>query len=112
MHYAFRERMPQEFEVIPSRQIEQLYTLATDLYKREVNVSDIFKLVCEDEEEQRAFFCTFEVFQKIVVLEKRHLARSGEMSALVIVRLGEKATPALSDRAAAFLKKEINDAVL
>lgn len=95
---AFRERMLQEFEVIPSRQIEQLYTLATDLYKREVNVSDIFKLVCEDEEEQRAFFCTFEVFQKIVVLEKRHLARSGEMSALVIVRLGEKATPATDAR--------------
>lgn len=95
---VFRERMIQEFEVIPSHQIEQLYTLAASLYRRDINVPDIFKLVCEDEEEQRAFFCTFEVFQKIVVLEKRHLARSGEMSALVIVSLGENATPATDAR--------------
>lgn len=87
---AFREKMFQEFELIPSGQLEQLYTLAAGLRKKDVGISDIFKLVCGNNEKQSAFFCTFEVFQNIVMLEKRHQARSGQPSALVIVSLGSR----------------------
>lgn len=95
---AFREKMLQEFEIIPSDQVEQLYTLAADLRKKDVDVSDIFQLVCGEDEEKSAFFCTFEVFQNIVTLEKRHLARSGQPSALVIISLGGQSTPATDTR--------------
>lgn len=98
IYEAFREKMLQEFELIPSGQVEQLYTLAADLRKKDVDVSDIFKLICRDDEEQKAFFCTFEVFQNIVTLEKRHLARSGQSSALVIVSLGGQSAPATDAR--------------
>lgn len=98
IYEAFREKMLQEFEIIPSEQVEQLYTLAADLRKKDADVSDIFKLVCKDDEEQTAFFCTFEVFQKIVALERRHLARSGQPSALVIISLDEQSTPATDAR--------------
>ncbi len=95
---AFRERMLEEFEIIPSDQVEQLYTLASNLRKKDVDVSDIFKSVCRDDEEQSAFFCTFEVFQNIVALEKRHLARSGQASSLVIVSLGNQSAPVTDTR--------------
>lgn len=95
---SFREKMLEEFEIIPSEQVEQLYTLASNLRKKDADASDIFKSVCRDDEEQGAFFCTFEVFQNIVTLEKRHLARSGQSSALVIVSLGNKSTPATDAR--------------
>lgn len=95
---AFREKMLQEFEIIPSEQVEQLYTLASDLRKKDVDMSDIFKLVCSNDEEQSAFFCSFEVFQKIVTLEKRHLARSGEPSALVIISLAGHSITATDTR--------------
>lgn len=87
---AFREKILQEFEIIPSEQLEQLYTLAASLHKKDVGIPAIFRLVCGTTEEQSAFFCTFEVFQNIVTLEKRHQARSGQPSALVIVGLGNK----------------------
>ena len=95
---AFREKMFQEFEILPSETVEQLYTLAVGLRKKDMGVPDIFRLVCEDDREQKAFFCTFEVFQNIVALEKRHLERSGQSSALVIVSLGEQAVPATDAR--------------
>lgn len=95
---AFREKMIQEFEIIPSDQVEQLYTLAAGLRKKDIDAPDIFRLVCGDDEDQRAFFCTFEVFQNIVTLEKRHLARSGQSSALVIISLGNKTAPATDAR--------------
>lgn len=94
----FREKMLNEFELLPSDQVEQLYTLAVGLRKKDMGIPDIFRLVCEDDREQKAFFCTFEVFQNIVALEKRHLRRSGQSSTLVIVSLGEKTVPAADTR--------------
>lgn len=98
IYEAFREKMLQEFEIVPSDQVEQLYTLAANLRKKDVDVSDIFRLVCRDAEEQTAFFCTFEVFQNIVTLEKRHLARSGGSSSLVIISLGDQSALATDVR--------------
>ena len=49
--------------------------------------------MCEENTEQQAFFCSFGVFQNIVALEKRHLARSGQMSTLVIISLGGDTAP-------------------
>ena len=48
--------------------------------------------------EQRAFFCTFEMFQSIVALEKRHIARSKQKSSLVIVSLGRDVALATDTR--------------
>lgn len=85
---AFRDKMLGEFEMLPTEQAINLYTLAAGLLKRDKAAQDIFKLVCgSDTEQQGAFFCTFEMFQSITALEKRHLARSGQTSALVIVSL-------------------------
>lgn len=87
---AFRVKMFQEFGISPSGQVEQLYILATGLIKKEMG----FKLLHKESEERTAFFCTFETFQSIVTLERRHLARSKGQSSLVIVSLdgGEVST--------------------
>lgn len=94
----YREKLLSELDVPPSEYIEQIYTLAVGLRKKDIGVSDIFKLVCEGDPGERAFFCTFEVFQSIVALERRHLARSKEASALVIVSLGKDAVPVTDAR--------------
>lgn len=94
----FRDRMLEEFQTEPSKHVEQVCMLARGLYKNEMATSDIFRLLKEEEPEEKAFFCTFEMFRNIVALERRHLARSKGNSTLVIVRLGQGAVPATDGR--------------
>lgn len=95
---AFRDRMLREFEMPPTERIEQIYTLAAGLRKNGLEEQDIFRMVCEEDSDPHAFFCTFSVFQSIVALERRHLARSGMDSTLVIVSLGKEAVPTTDAR--------------
>ena len=94
----FRDKLMQEYGIMPTSQAEKLYTLAAGLRRKNTREQDVFKLVCEDQEGSLAFFCTFEIFQKIVALERRHIKRSGQPSALVVVSLGKKAIPATDAR--------------
>lgn len=94
----FRDKLMQEYEIMPGRQAEQLCTLASGLRKKNLGEQDVFQLVCEDHGGGLAFFCTFEIFQQIVALEKRHIERSGQPSALVVVSLGKKAIPSTDAR--------------
>ena len=95
---AFREKLLKELEMAPSGHMEQLYILASGLRKNDLGAQDIFRLVCEGESEQRAFLCTFETFQSVAALEKRHLARSGQTSALAIVSLSDRTASAADAR--------------
>lgn len=95
---TFREMLWEEFEIEPGEQIEQLYLLAQGMCHNQVDERDLLKLVAEREAEERAFFCTFGVFQSIVALEKRHLERAGKSSVLVLVSLGRKVTPTTDAR--------------
>lgn len=91
IYEAFRARLKQELELEPSEQIEQIHALAVGIGRKERSADEIFKMICEDGDESQAFFCTFETFQKIVALEKRHLLRSKTSSVLAIVSLGKDA---------------------
>lgn len=95
---AFRDRMLQEFEMPPTERIEQIYNLAAGLRKNGLEEQDIIRMVCEEDSDSHAFFCTFSVFQNIVALERRHLARSGTDSTLIIVSLGKEAVPTTDAR--------------
>ncbi|MCI9338357.1 MAG: hypothetical protein HFH93_12625 [Lachnospiraceae bacterium] len=91
---AFHRQMLKELGMPPTERIEQLYTLALGLRKEDRgDDKEIFKLVSRGNPENKAFFCSFGTFQSIVALEKRHLARSGQCSTLVIVSLGKDGTP-------------------
>lgn len=96
---VFRKRILKDLGISPSEHIEQLYTLAMGLRKEERgDEGDIFRLVCEGNSDKCAFFCSFGMFQSIVALEKRHLARSGQTSTLVIVSIGKEAAPTTDAR--------------
>ncbi|MCI8505711.1 MAG: hypothetical protein HFI67_05930 [Lachnospiraceae bacterium] len=84
---AFKEKMLEELGLPPTGRAEQMYILAMGLRRRSTGAPDIFKLLCEENGEEKAFFCTFEMFQGVVALERRHLARTEEKSALAIVGL-------------------------
>lgn len=90
---TYRVRLEQEYELSPSEELELIRALALGMRKKELDATDIFRLVSEEESEQKAFFCTFEMFRNIVALEKRHLARSGLNSTLVIISLEKKGVP-------------------
>lgn len=94
----FRARMLQEYAIPPTERIEQLHTLAAGLGKSGMNHEEIFRLVCGEEEDSHAFFCSFATFQSIVALERRHLLRSGQTSCLVIISLGQDAVPTTDGR--------------
>ncbi len=95
---SFRDRMLQEYGMPPTERIEQLHTLASGLRRTGIDDEDIFKLVCEEDEDSHAFFCTFATFQSIVALERRHMTRSGQTSCLVIISLGRGAVPTTDGR--------------
>ena len=89
----FRERLWEEFQIAPSEQVEQIYALASGMCRGIQGKDDILKMVTEEENDGRAFFCTFRIFQKIVALERRHLARTRGASTLMIVGLSNQVTP-------------------
>lgn len=97
-YHAFREMLWEEFEIEPAEQVEQIHVLADSMCQNNMDTLDILKLVAEGESSNQAFFCTFSVFQSIVALERRHLMRSGQSSALVVVSLGNKVTPTTDAR--------------
>ena len=88
---SFKELMLKEFGIPPTEYIEQTRALVSGLNQEDDQ--EIFKLVCEEHESKRAFFCSFGVFQNIVALEQRHLSRTGQRSTLVIVSLDNAASP-------------------
>lgn len=94
----FRKRMMEEYGMPPTERIEQLRSFAAGMGKANRDKGDIFRLVCQEEPDSRAFFCTFEIFQSIVALERRHLERSGQTSCLVIISLGKGSVPATDGR--------------
>ena len=104
---ALRRRMLKELGISPSERAEQLYTLALGLRRESRGDNrDIFRLVCEGNSNKCAFFCSFGMFQNIVALERRHIARSGQTSTLVIVSIGEDAVPTTDTRRLERILKE------
>lgn len=98
VYQDFKKQLWQEFEIEPSEQVEQIRTLAEGMCQNNISGQDILKLVAEEELDNRAFFCTFTVFQSIVALERRHLVRSGQPSSLCLVTLDNKVTPTTDAR--------------
>lgn len=94
----FRERLWEEFEIEPAKHVEQAYMLAVSMRQNSVEYQDIIKLVTEEDADGQAFFCTFNMFQSIVALEKRHLARTKQTSSLVVVSLSNKVAPTTDAR--------------
>lgn len=89
----YRERLWEEFQIAPSEEVEHIYALASGMCRGNQGKDDILKMVTEEENDGRAFFCTFRIFQKIVALERRHLARTRGASTLMIVGLSNQVTP-------------------
>lgn len=98
IYNSFRELLWKEFEIDPSEQVEQIHILAESMNQNNRNNQDILSLVAEKEPDGRAFFCTFSVFQSIVALERRHMARSGQASTLCLIGLGNKVMPTTDAR--------------
>ena len=91
---VFKGQMLKELGIPPTERIEQIRALATNIRRKDDgDEREIFRMVCEEKEEKQAFFCSFGVFRNIVALERRHLARSGARSTLVIVSLGRDTVP-------------------
>lgn len=97
-YQMFRRMLWQEYEIEPTAKVEQMFALASGMCQGGMDGQDILKLVSESGGEKGAFFCTFGVFQSIVALERRHLARSKQTSTLVVISLGNKTTPTTDAR--------------
>lgn len=97
-YQMFRKMLWQEYEIEPASHVEQMHALASGMCQSSRDSEDILKLVSEGAEERGAFFCTFGVFQSIVALERRHLARTKQNSTLVLVTIGDKSAPTTDAR--------------
>lgn len=95
---SFRDRLLEEYEMLPTERIEQLHMLAEGFQKSAPGEQDILSMVCAAEPDSRAFFCAFGTFQSIVALERRHMERSGQTSSLMVISLGSGAVPTTDGR--------------
>lgn len=88
IYEAYRNRLEEELALVPGNRVEYLHTLASEMGRKEWDAEEILRLVCgATKEEEQAFFCTFEIFRKIVMLEKRNIMRSESSSSLAIISL-------------------------
>ena len=87
-HYEdYKSMLWDEFNLVPSAAVEQAYTIASyNLNNAEDVENRIVKQLTTPVEQFEAFRCDMMVFQNIVQLELRHIARSKNPSTLVILQ--------------------------
>ena len=86
-HYEdYRAMLWDEFNLVPSQAVEQAYSLATYATKTDYDYEEkVVQSLINPAEQREAFHCSLLVFQNIVQLELRHMARSKKESSLVIL---------------------------
>ena len=86
-HYEdYKAMLWEEFNLVPSSLVEQAYTLASYAVKNTEDAEEkIVQQMTSPIEQFEAFRCDMLVFQNIVQLELRHMARSQHSSTLVVL---------------------------
>lgn len=99
VYETFRKLLWEEFGIEPGEQVEQVHMLAESMCKNRMRDCDILKLVAEGGNlKERAFLCSFSIFQNIVALERQNMTRSGHTSCIALVSLGNEAVPSTDAR--------------
>jgi len=85
---AYRDYLWKEFQLVPSDAVEQAYALAVhSAGDTEEFGGKVVAGLIQPAEQREAFQCSMMVFQNIVQLELRHMARSDRESSLVLLEV-------------------------
>lgn len=82
-YYSFRDKLQQEYDIEPSAEVEQMYTVALNSSFKNVDGQNLLELLGL-KDVSGAFFCTFNVFSHLVALERRHTARTNQPSTIIV----------------------------
>lgn len=87
-HYeAYRLMLWQEYDLVPSEQVEHLYTLAVEFSGNTAQYEqELVRQITQVSEESTAFHCSLLVFRNVVALELRSMARTKHPSSIVLLR--------------------------
>lgn len=82
-YLSYRERLLKEYDLAPSAEVEHMYALALHSEFKHMDSQNILKIL-EESDNNGAFFCTFNVFAHLVMMEHRRASRSDQPFSLVI----------------------------
>ena len=93
-HYdEYRAMLWREFGLIPSEQVEQIYTLAVDVNNETGDYAgELIRQITQIPESPKAFQCSMLVFRNLVQLELRNMMRNKHESTIVFLNV-EKSEP-------------------
>lgn len=80
---TFKDRLQQEYDISPSPEVEQMYSIALNSGFKNMDGQNVLQLLGL-KDFTGAFFCTFNVFSHLVMMERRHTARSNQPSSLIV----------------------------
>lgn len=80
---TYREMLLQEYDIVPSAEVERMYVLALNSEFNNMDNQNLLQIL-EENDTKGAFFCTFNVFSHLVMMERRHTYRNGRPFALAI----------------------------
>ena len=88
-HYEeYRVLLWETFGLVPSERVENMYVMVSEANRNEADFEErVMQKLTQIPEQMEAFQCGIMVFQNIVQLELRHMARGGYPSSVAIVRV-------------------------
>jgi|GEM_PF-5334133 len=85
---SYCRMLRQEYDIAPSAEVEQMYAIALKSEFKDMDGQNLLKLL-ELQEISGAFFCSFNVFTHLVMMERRHIKRSNQQASLIVFNLDE-----------------------
>ena len=91
-HYeTYRSMLWQEYSLIPSDRIEQIYSLAVECNSNTENYEqELLRQMTQMSESLKAFQCSLLVFRNLVHLELRNMLRNNSQSSIVVLSVGKQ----------------------
>jgi len=84
----YRDMLWDEYNLVPSSAVEQMHTLAVESTQSSADFEhSLVQSLTRPAEQGESFQCGLLVFQNIVQLELRHMARSGHPSSIAILQV-------------------------
>lgn len=93
---SYRDRLLTEYDIVPSTEVEQMYSIAMSSGFKNMDGQNLLQILGL-QSVSGAFFCTFNVFSHLVMMERRHAERSGQPSSLIVFTVDESQSNATTD---------------
>lgn len=99
IYQTFRQTIYSEFGIQPSTELQSLFRKARQgLHSDLIDISDVRRLMHEDDDQKGALFCEIDIFKQIYQFTSRGLERNGSVIHIALINITDIQNHALSKR--------------